>query len=70
MRGATIASVADTAAVITIPANSVAGEYTYTGNVTVNDGDYLVWKVVNNASGASGQDFGSWFVLNRTITLS
>ena len=69
MRGATIASVADTAAVITIPANSVAGEYTYTGNVTVNDGDYLVWKIVNNATGASGQDFGSWFILNRTLTL-
>ena len=70
MRGSTIAGLADTAAVITIPANSVAGEYTYTGNITVNDGDYLVWKVVNNASGASGQDNGSWFILNRTITLS
>lgn len=67
MRGATIAGLADTAAVITVAANSVAGEYTYTGNITVNDGDYLVWKVVNNASGASGQDYGSWFEILRNF---
>lgn len=67
MKGSTIAGLADTAAVITIAAGSAAGEYTYTGNITVNSGDYLVWKVVNNASGASGQDFGSWFEIVRTF---
>lgn len=50
----TIANV-DTALVVTIPAGSAAGSYTFSTNVSISGGNLIKWKVVNNATAASAQ---------------
>jgi hypothetical protein len=70
MKGNALGTLADTAAVITIAASAVAGEYSWTGTLAVASGEYLVIKVVNNASANSAQDGGSSITIERTLTLS
>ena len=49
-KGTTPTSLSATGVQITIPAGSAAGEYPTSSTATINDGDYVAVRVVNNAS--------------------